>query len=424
MNALSITKPVLRPALVARQSPRVVYVADVPVESGCHGSALIFRLLSQYPASHVLIIESADNPSSPQRRLEGVHYEVLGQPSGALPRRLGRSRFRGWVEAWKALRASQRVGLVEQFAGAFNPEAVLTVAQDSSWLVAAAFALKHHLPLHLIVHDDWPTLVPVAGPFRAQAKKMFRQIYRTSESRLCVSPYMEQAYLERYGVPGTVLYPARSGELPDFKAPPERVRLSGATFAVGFAGSLFTRDYVRQLKCLGTLLGEMGGRLVIYGPYDSQALAKMGIDMPAISVGGMHPSVELVGKFRSQIDVLFLPMSFAPEDALAMSLNFPSKLTDYTAAGLPLLIWGPPESSAVRWAASEPSVAEVVTEPSPAALRASLENLRKDSGLRWRLGSAALEIGRKYFSAGHAQQVFQECLTGSTDRDGEFTHAR
>lgn len=402
--------------VVATPLPRLVYLADVPVESGCHGSALLFRLLSQYPASHLLIIESADHPSEPSRRVKGVRYEVLDTPSGAVSKRLGRTRFNGWMSGWKMLIAPGRAALAQQLADNFNATAVLTVAHDFSWLAAAEWARRQQLPLHLIVHDDWPTLAPVASQFRARAEKVFGEIYRASESRLCVSPYMENTYRERYGAAGTVLYPARSSELPDFAPPPERIKISGDPFTVGFAGSLFTRDYVRQLKCLAGLLAEISGQLVIYGPYDASSLARMGLNLPSVQAGGMHSSAELVRQFRTRIDALFLPMSFAPEDALAMSLNFPSKLTDYTAAGLPILIWGPKESSAVRWAEAEPSVALVSIDPNVDALRACVEKLKNDSELKWRLGRAALEVGRKYFGAAQAQEVFESCLKAAGNR--------
>jgi glycosyltransferase involved in cell wall biosynthesis len=393
--------------------PRLVYLSDVPVESGCHGSALVYRLLSQYPASRLLIVEPADHPSDPVRRVKGVRYEVLETPSSALSKRLGRTRFSGWVSAWRMLHASNRASEVEQLIGEFHPTAVLTVSHNVSWLAAAEFAGRQKIPLHLIVHDDWPRLVPVAGSFRAHAEKVFGEIYRAAESRLCVSPHMESTYRQRYGAEGTVLYPARSSELPEFTTPAERTRIPANPFTIGFAGSLFTRDYVRQLKCLAGSVAEIGGRLVIYGPYNAESLERMGLNLPAVQLGGMHSSTDLVREFRTQIDALFLPMSFAPEDALAMSLNFPSKLTDYSAAGLPILIWGPKESSAVRWAEAEPGVAIVLMDASVDALRACVEKLRTDSELRWRLGRAVLEVGRKYFSAERAQEIFEGCLRGN-----------
>lgn len=408
---------------LAASLPRLLYAGDVPVESTCHGSALLFRLLQPFPAKDLVIMEGVEGRSALNRRLANVRYGELEPKPARLMQRLGRSRLNPWIRGWYAIKASRNDGLLDQKIAGFKPEAVVTVAHGTSWLAAAAFSERYRLPLHLIVHDDWPTLVQVGRLFRGWAQRRFGEIYRAAKSRLCVSPYMEKAYRERYGVAGTVLYPARSSDLPDFECPPERVKLGGEPFTVGFAGSLFTRDYVRQLKCLAKLLADMGGRLVVYGPYDSRAIARMGLDLPAVRAGGMHPSVELVQKFRSGIDVLFLPMSFAPEDALAMALNFPSKLTDYTAAGLPLLIWGPRESSAVRWADSEPSVAEVVKESDPGALRVSLEKLRKDSELRWRQGSAALGVGRNYFGADRAQRIFQDCLNETRNPDLNLAYA-
>jgi hypothetical protein len=54
-------------------------------------------------------------------------------------------------------------------------------------------------------------------------------------------------------------------------------------------------------------------------------------------------------------------MSFNAVDRANMEISFPSKLTDYTAVGLPLLIYGPHYCSAVQWARENPGVAEVVT---------------------------------------------------------------
>ena len=56
-----------------------------------------------------------------------------------------------------------------------------------------------------------------------------------------------------------------------------------------------------------------------------------------------------------------------------MKISFPSKLTDYTATGLPLLIHAPAYSSAVRWARAEHDVAEIVDEPGEAPLRAAID---------------------------------------------------
>ena len=93
-----------------------------------------------------------------------------------------------------------------------------------------------------------------------------------------------------------------------------------------------------------------------------------------------------------------------------LDLSFPSKLTDYTATALPLLIWGPKGSAAVRWASSEPGVAAIVTEPDENAMAAMLQKLATELDWRRDLGATAFEVGKRYFSPERAQTIFYEAL--------------
>ena len=57
---------------------------------------------------------------------------------------------------------------------------------------------------------------------------------------------------------------------------------------------------------------------------------------------GFVPNTRLISVLRDEVDVLVLPMSFDPLERINMELSFPSKLTDYTATCLPILVWAPP----------------------------------------------------------------------------------
>ena len=59
--------------------PRLLYVGDVPVEASYHGSALLHRLLSDYPHDRLTVIETATE-SDPNRRLPSVNY--ISHPIG------------------------------------------------------------------------------------------------------------------------------------------------------------------------------------------------------------------------------------------------------------------------------------------------------------------------------------------------------
>jgi len=103
-------------------------------------------------------------------------------------------------------------------------------------------------------------------------------------------------------------------------------------------------------------------------------------------------------------------MSFAASDRANMEMAFPSKLADYTATGVPLLIYGPSYCSAIAWARENPGVAEVVeNEPD---LAAAIERLATNPDYRIALGKRALDTGREYFTHARVQQRFHQSLSG------------
>jgi glycosyltransferase involved in cell wall biosynthesis len=385
--------------------PRLLYVADVPVEASYHGSALVYRLLQNYPARDLLVVEQSYYRSLPERRLANVRYEELDLPWD----RLLKTRLHSLATSMLILRAGLQHRKVSRLLAGFQPQAVLTVAHGFSWLAASAFARRNQLPLHFIIHDDWPRVASVIGPVKCWVERRFADVYRQAVSRFCVSPYMVEEYERRYGVRGSILYPSRAADTPVYDAAAGLSLMR--PFTVAFAGSLNTPEYVRQLAALSRLLPRIGGRLMLFGPFGAEALVTAGVNGHGIVVGGLVPSAELVPRLRAEADVLFLPMPFAKDQATAFALNFPSKLADYTAAAMPLLIWGPEDSSAVKWAISERNVAAVVTDSNESVMAATLEKLAHNAAWRQRLGKAAAEVGKRYFSPSRAEATFYQGLS-------------
>ena len=102
-------------------------------------------------------------------------------------------------------------------------------------------------------------------------------------------------------------------------------------------------------------------------------------------------------------------MSFDSADRTNMEMAFPSKLADYTATGLPLLIYGPGYCSAVTWACENPGVAIIVdSEPN---LLSAIKDLAHNPDTRLKLGARALAAGREYFTHDRAQQLFHQSLS-------------
>ena len=383
--------------------PRLLYVGDVPVEASYHGSALLHRLLANYPPDRLSIIETAV-PSLPSRRLPQVNY--LSQPLAN--QRWLNTRFHPQVVAWFSRVATRRGPQISSLLNGFGCESVLTVAHGFGWLAAADLAAKRNVPLHLIVHDDWPRVAKLPSSLRNWLDKRFARVYRQAQSRLCVSPSMQSDYKERYGGPAEVLYPSRAADLPQFVEPPKRLAHNDHQFTIAFAGTINSIGYTRALIDLHHALAAVRGRLLIFGPLTIEQARQTGLDLPHVTIGGLLSWPELMKRLREETDALFVPMSFDAVDQGNMKMAFPSKLADCTAVGVPLLIYGPSYCSAVRWAKENPEVAEFVQ--SPEDLGKAVRRLANDPERRVELGSEALRLGAKYFAHENVREVFIRAL--------------
>jgi len=178
---------------------------------------------------------------------------------------------------------------------------------------------------------------------------------------------------------------------------------------IAFAGTINSEGYVRALKDLSQVLSKMNGRLLLFGPISQQQAKQNGLDDPHVVLGGFLSPNDLIRRLRDEVDVLFVPMSFSKSERSNMEMAFPSKLADYTATGLPLLIYAPPYCSAVRWADDNPGVAEVIAIEDQVLLAAAIERLAS-AKTRTALGQRALEVGQTFFSHHVAQRSFHAAL--------------
>jgi glycosyltransferase involved in cell wall biosynthesis len=386
--------------------PRLLYIGDVPVEASYHGSALLHRLLADYPPEKLCVVETAA-PSIPSRRLPDARY--LSYPIAK--QRWLNTRFHPHAVAWFSRVAARMGPSIATIVNEFQGEAVLTVAHGFGWLAAADFAAKQKLPLHLMVHDDWPRVAQVKSAFRDWLDKSFASVYQQARSRFCVSPALCAAYETRYRVSAEVLYPMRARDAADFEAPPARVGRNDEPFTIAFAGSINSSGYVQALIALQAALTFIGGRLLIFGPLSANEARQCGLNEPHTTVRGLLSAPDLMACLREEADALFVPMSFAPEDRTNMALAFPSKLADCTAVGLPLIVYGPAYCSAVAWARENSGAAEVVDREQSAELSDGVARLARDPSRRLALGKRALEVGRRYFAQEAVQQVFDRAIT-------------
>ena len=383
--------------------PRLLYFGDVPVESAMAGSLLLHRLLGWYPVGKLEIWQP--RAPNPDMALPNVRYKV--RP--ILLKRLQSTRLSFWRGRVDLATSRFQAAVLAAATLRFRPEALLTVAHGETWAVADQLARLLHIPLHLICHDDTYAAQGDAA-WRRFAESRFKQTYQRATSRLCVSSPMEREYRQRYGVDGTVLLPNRGSDCPLFADAPPQVSQPLTVPRVAYAGSLYGADSERVLRPLADVLARNQGRLLIYGPDKDYRKSMTVLDLPNVELRGKMSSKALVEAFRCEVDLLYLSMTFQEDMRTNMRLCFPSKLTDYTAAGLPILIHGPEDCAAVSWARENPGAAWVVTDPSPEALGKALHTLMSDPGLRQSLASEAMRVGAAQFSFSAARRVLVSAL--------------
>ncbi len=231
--------------------PRLAIVGDILIEQTAGGALLLYRLLQNYPPDRLLIVGNAASPrlGNTAKRLPGVrHLDVPCVVSRTMQNRL--------LPVWPVVLPrilKKPIDQTLEAMHAFAPEAVLTIPYDFFWLATAEAARRLSLPLHLIIHDDWPSTVTsnrgglIGGMKRWCARRLFGPVYRQAASRLCISPNMAEQYQRRFGAPGEVLYPNRGDDSPE---PRVRVRESeGGPPVVAYCGWLIHQAGTAKLLC-------------------------------------------------------------------------------------------------------------------------------------------------------------------------------
>ena len=370
------------PAEETQSAPALLHVYECPPYD-LSGGILIARLLDGYPQDRLHVLAGSYMLKRFGGRLACHHISF---PQTTHTGRWGLGRLKHLLElallpvlalyCWRVIRR-------------YRIEAVLTIAQNFYCIAAAAGAYLSRLPLIVVVHDDWPFLMrsPIGMP-QAASRWLYRRMMRSASHIYAVSPGMQQALRDDYGVESEV-------QLPASDAPPATAGPSGApgTLRVVFAGTLNFATIpgiellVKALK--SPALSEVTWSLDFYGA-TPQDLRRYGWDDERMHAHGWTPQERLHAALRAA-DVLYLPYSFDPAQSRFMQTSFPSKLADYLSAGKPLLICAPPESTVMAYAQGG-GFAEVVDRPSENLVSAALVRLSALPDHRQRLGARAVQV--------------------------------
>ncbi len=388
----------LRETFLSRM--KILYFSFVvPVELNS-GYLVMHRHLSRIRDHEVFIItrdfENARNLEMPH---PGVRLPERSRNFLRIARRIGSPLF--WLE--REARRLRRLALPHALA--FRPDMILTVWTETYLLAAADLAEQMGLPLAVVCHDDFEHMLPPNPRKHAWATQRLGPIFRQAGARICVGPGMAEHLAQRYGdSPMDIVYPTPAE--PPFSGLPSRRRAAGTPLRIGFFGEL-GGNFV-PLHAVADVLEDTGSELHLFGHttgIERAALAQR----PSVFDHGFAEARVFQEYFHEHIDLVLIPQGFEPETLQQRRTCFPSKIPEACQMGLPLLVIGPPEGSAVRWARENleaPAVVETLQRADIVhALRAFGETATWE-----RQRDQVARIASGMFAPARLQQQFEEAL--------------
>lgn len=390
----------------------LVFSSEIP-QTSVAGGLLLYRLLKDHPADQMAVVGWQPRPES---QLLECAYHAPRTPW----RRFEYSRFN---RLHRTLRTMGLIPLipvaeVDRMLDGFRPDVVVTVMQFGTWYDSAKrYARAKGLPLVAIVHDANEAFDHVYGWAQDLRNRADARFYGFASRRLCVSPEMEAACFRKFGVHGDVLYPNRDISLAPRPLEESRMLKMTGRVTLGYAGTL-GYGYGEQLVRILPALRDSGTKLVVYGKLDAPQRAILERESCVELRGFVRDPEDAWTAIKRDCDAVLLPY-LNPPDALHGRLyasHFPSKLPEYLALGMPVIVAGPPEATGVRWGAAHPTAIITVMEADAAVLARHLVQLRDDTSYRLRLAAESVSAGNREFDPRRIREQFYAALNEARAR--------
>jgi len=291
--------------------------------------------------------------------------------------------------------------------GDYKPEVVLSVMQHACYYdCALRYASNRHLPLVAIIHDVNEQFEKVYSWAVKAARRRDGEYYRYASRRLCISPEMESRCAQVYGVRGDVMYPNRGSELTPRAFEKSGKLICAGILTVGFVGNL-NYGYGDELCRLLPAFREAGARLVVFSQLPKGKASALLNATDVVDYRGFAPAMEAWEVIKSQCDSVILPYPDSPGHLECLYRHhFPSKLPEYLALGMPVVVTGPEYATGLKWALQNEGAAMTWISGNPSDFATPLRRLTADANLRVALATTGYARGSYDFNPEKIKATF------------------
>lgn len=296
------------------------------------------------------------------------------------------------------------------------------VAWYPSWpflLAAAQAARQTRVPL-FTYHMDAPIPWQQAPwPDRVFLRHRQLSILQNATARLVISEALAEDFEQRFNLNSTVirhgldlrLYPAANPE-PLARHKPLRIVHTGVVEHLQYESLRRIIDAVADCP-------ELRAEIVLSTPNRREDLAACGLDQPHVQILAL-PTQEVRNLQRSAHVLLAVLPFFGSIKKLDLTA-FPTKLVEYMAAGVPILVHAPPESFLAKHVRRY-RYALLVDKPDPAALITALKALQEDATLRLQLARRARHTAEELYALPRVARAFADaCALSPSILKPEFS---
>jgi len=237
---------------------------------------------------------------------------------------------------------------------------------------------KTKLPLYLFMFDLYKgNFFPFPGALLAGIFEP--KLFSVAEKIVVTNEGTKEFYVRRYGAwvsdKIVVIHNAAFGGAYDALASEYDPK---PPYTILFTGRIYWPQ-IGALKNLVKAVEAMNDpeiKLKFYCPNPKEYLQRIGLDSPKIEWSVAAPKE--MPAIQSKADILFLPLSWGTKSQMIIDTATPGKLTDYLAAGRPMLVHAPASSTLVAYARKRMFATIVDTENIQAlqnAIRSILNNV-------------------------------------------------
>lgn len=382
---------------------RLLLLWDCVPSHGTGAGVVLRRLLETYPQERLWLLTSSRGVRGARSQdplPDAAHTATL--PRFAIPWR-GLRRLTPLLNTlliplivWRGVRLVRRHSIQGLFSIPWNE------------YCAAAYFI-HRLtgcPLFAYFMDD-----PLGSPGTRSGflyRPLMPRFLRAARRIWGISPAMCDHLETAYGVKCELLLPTLDSDASP-AAPARPTEPRDGELHIVYTGAI----YGAQLDALRNLKRALDGKssspnlsLTLYTSVDEAGLREMGL--AGANIRRAHvPSAE-IPSVLSAADVLFLPLSFAPDQQHVVETSLPTKLAEYLASGTPILVHAPPYASVTKYC-RERRFGLIVDAPDPVRLEQALRQLAGDPKLREDLSRNA----RATLAANHSREsVLPRFLSG------------